>query len=468
MTRATPPSPALGFARLGSLAVPLLGALVIGGVFLWLGGGGETPAEPEGTQTSATDPSPGPEEGPKDPRVAVRLAARQMREAVQRFGDANIATGIAMRALGPVLPRDDARPMLLEWLGDTDPTVRWAGLVLMHRYGPADARLVKLLLRLSYDEDARVAEHALTTIEHLREADDEAARLIERGITRNEGPRKAALLRAFVRCRPRVMRIVPVLVRGLDAPSVRVRRSSAYGLGTRDLTPQEGERYPHGHLVEPLRRALRDEDPEVRMYAAMALSRMLHESRPALPELLNGLEDATSYVPPWMSSAIERMGPDALPAIRERFLEGRHGATPHLVWILRRTASAGGDRVLREGLLHPDPFVRAWAASALVDLDARDEVVLGTLLEGLQGSVARVAILPVASGSSIAGDVATAIDAERERVVRIVSLKAISRLGVAEPRFERWLRALAKHPRASVARAAEVALVPYERNEGSR
>jgi len=112
--------------------------------------------------------------------------------------------------------------------------------------------------------------------------------------------------------------------------------------------------------------------------------------------------------------------------------------------------------------------VRAWAASALVDLDVRDAEVMGTLLEGLQGSLNSRAREEAAPPTTPAARLAEVLDIERERMVRIVSLKAISRLGVAEPRFEVWLRALAKHPRASVARAAEVALVPYERNEGPR
>ena len=446
----------------------LVGAVVIGGLFLWLGGGESAPRseEPASEEGSGAPGPHAPGQGPTlTPETAVRLAARQMREALTRFGDANIATGLAMRTLGPVLPKD-ARPVLRAWLGDADPTVRWAGLVLVHRYGPADPQLVKQLLVLTYDKDAHVERAALRTLESLREATDGAVALIERGMATSEGDRRAVLLRALVRCRPRARGIETRLVESLRADNVRLRRAAAYGFGTRDFTPPEGEPFPHGAVIAPLRTALGDADPEVRMYVAMALSRMMHEAAPALPELLDRLADPVEYVSAWVSTAVERMGDIALPGVRARFWRGEHPPMKHLVWILRRSGHEMGGPVLRAALIIGDRYVRTWAASGLVDLDARDPAVMETLLEGLAGGVHKVERSRGAQPSELGvlpwhRQVRERLDAEHEWATRIVALRAVSRLGVAHPEFKAWLRGLAVHPRRSVASLARTALVPY-------
>ena len=92
--------------------------------------------------------------------------------------------------------------------------------------------------------------------------------------------------------------------------------------------------------VVALQNALRDENPQVREYAAQAVGVLNHAAIEAIPDLINAVSDKQCSVREKSIAALGRMGPGA----------------------------ASATRVLAKALLDKEPSVRRYAAAALGEI----------------------------------------------------------------------------------------------------
>ena len=369
---------------------------------LWLGGLGVAFVVGFLALASRGGPTPSDNSPPvvlPTPRLDLSMVAARLDEFIAAYGDENMAVAAIRPLVDRTLPteEDERRQMLLDALGDEDPTVRWIGLLSAYHYGDGDGRLVKLLLIRTYDEDLRVAKEARAVIGNLSKLDARGVGLLETAYVTAPPDVQAALLRALVRARPRDLSLKARVLQALTSSDVPLRRAATYCLSRLDFgaEPDAGV-HPHDDVIDPLRAALRDEDSEVRFMSAMALSRFGPAAVRAVPDLVEALADPASSVARWAETALSQIGAAALPAL-ERILRTADAARlSGAIWVLRRLATApGAEALLRDGAAHASALVRAWCLSGLVDLDAQGIALvepLRTLLAEDSNDVVRVSL----------------------------------------------------------------------------
>ncbi len=346
--------------------------------------------------TRTPDPEPAT---PSRPRLDLELVAARLDEFIAAYGDENMAVATIRPLVDRTLPAEpeDRRQMLLDALASEKATVRWLGLLSVYHYGDGDARLVKLLLIRTFDDDPRVAKEARAVLGNLSKLDEAGVGLLEKAHATSAPDLQAALLRALVRARPRDLSLKTRVMQALRSPDVQLRRAATYCLSRLDFgtDPDDGV-HPHDDVIDPLRGALTDADSEVRFMSAMALSRFGPAAARAVPDLVVGLADAETSVARWAETALSQIGPAALPALEDVVQTADASRLSGAVWILRRLSTEeGAEQILRAGADHENPLVRAWSLSGLVDLDAQGLPLverLGTLLEETSLEVVRVSL----------------------------------------------------------------------------
>ncbi len=311
------------------------------------------------------------QQAPKEPESAFERAARRAwadLEAGQ--SETFVASAVQARVEASLPPReavDARRTMLLEALDTDRPAVQWAALVSLHHYGAPDTPLLGRLVHLAVHPQRRVRVAAATTIGSLRAVDDEGARLLRDAAASESALLAANALRALARTRGGE-RLLPTLLAALGHADVRMRRAAAYGIARIDMEPQpdDGD-YPFQHVVTPLRTALRDEDREVRAYAAMALGRMGPMAAPAVDELIERIDaEEDANVRSWAATALGSVGRPALAALEAHVSRSQRVAMGY--WALKLV---GNEAVpaLRRLLDHETPHNRLMAARTLHELD---------------------------------------------------------------------------------------------------
>jgi HEAT repeat protein len=122
--------------------------------------------------------------------------------------------------------------------------------------------------------------------------------------------------------------------------------------------------------VEPLIRALKDEDREIRFRAPEVLQNF-QDTRTILP-LVNLLEDEDHEVQGWAASALRKMGPSALDPVKAFSVASTGRAKGLAVWVLGAVGDTSVVRLLLEALEDPYWEVRKDAISSLRDIVARE------------------------------------------------------------------------------------------------
>jgi HEAT repeat protein len=191
-----------------------------------------------------------------DPNPKVRLAAAQVFEN-----------------LGPAArPSSDA---IVQRLGDPNPFVRWVAARTLGRLSnPVVSGAVAGLARVLRDPDLSVRIAAANALEALGSEAGAAVPALLASANRGDADYREAALKALGATAPYVpatvippekrgSTIVPVLARELTNPEVTVRRAAARALG------QVGSIALLA--IDALKKALNDEDSEVRRYASEAL-----------------------------------------------------------------------------------------------------------------------------------------------------------------------------------------------------
>ncbi len=313
-----------------------------------------------------------------------RVARRAWQDLEEGQSETYIASAVQARVETSLPSRDDPdgrRQVLLEALDSEHVAVRWTALVSLHHYGAPDTPLIRRLIGLSRSPIQRIRVAAATMIGALREVDDEAAGLLGTAASNEAGVLRANALRALARARGGEP-ILPQLLAALADDEVVVRRSAAYGIARIDMeSGQSGGAYAFAHVVSPLRSALRDEDAEVRAYAAMALGRMASGAAPAVPDLIQALvKDDDNNVRSWAATALGNVGAAALPAL-EAFV-GEPNARSYGFWALKLVGDAAVP-VLRRLLEHELGRTRIMAARTLWDMEVDRPDMIGRMMTAL-------------------------------------------------------------------------------------
>lgn len=363
-------------------------ALVGGGMCaLFLGvlaGGDEAVPKPRDGESVAPD---SPHAGDPDPvRLsgldAVRAVARTARELRVQMKDEATASSAARVYMDRVLPEElgERRALLIDILGDDDEDVRWVGLASAFRYGAADARLVKILLVRALDQSELISKTARIAISDIRQAEASGLVLLRQGLDGAEGPLWASLVRALVNVRSMGHADKAQLLEALAEGPLEARRAAAYALTAIGLSPEE-DPFEHAEAIQPLITALSDEDSEVRMWAAQALSRMEHEAAPAVDALVRCLGDPAPHVANWAKATLGEIGDAAIPAAERIMTSGDRTRAAGAAYVLRRVGGQEALRVLRAGLRHADPVIRARSMMALNDLTPQLDSIIAHYVE---------------------------------------------------------------------------------------
>ncbi len=120
--------------------------------------------------------------------------------------------------------------------------------------------------------------------------------------------------------------------------------------------------------MEGLRNQLRDEDPAVRLNAAVELRDMGEEAADALPDLIEAFGDEKAYVAQMASNAAMAIGEPAIPALAGALED----ETPEVRYLaLNALAEIGAEaqealEAVLDGLIDPEPLVSVMAERALV------------------------------------------------------------------------------------------------------
>jgi HEAT repeat protein len=141
--------------------------------------------------------------------------------------------------------------------------------------------------------------------------------------------------------------------------------------------------------VGPLLRALRDRDPQVASFSAVALGSV---GRASVPGLIEALEDPQARIRSLACYGLGLMGPEAaaaVPGLSERFLDGEMQIAEQAAWALARIGEAAvPELVLKLG--DPEPKARVLAARTLGQMGRRAKGSLSALLVAAGDSEATV------------------------------------------------------------------------------
>lgn len=325
------------------------------------------------------------------------------------------------------------RAPILEALRHPDWGARWAGLLAVPRYGPADGQLAVALQPLLSDESVRVRRLAATACGVLGAEYDAVEPALE-AAARDEDPGvRAEALATLAGRTARGPVLWTLFAEALGDVHGPARAAAAKGLARIEL----GDVLPPrvlGRVRRVLRAAMQDELPDVRMYAVMALGRVGPAAAEDVPAMLALLDDGSTLVRGTAANALGEVGEAALPAIGEalRASDGERAAS--LLWALRLIGTPALP-TLRAALEHPSPTLRVQAALKLWELDqptAPSVAVLIAALEGQDDDAIRLAARGLArmgTAGAAARPVLERMRDHEDEVVRSAVRSALARIG---------------------------------------
>jgi len=231
-------------------------------------------------------------------------------------------------------------PALLRAMTDTDPGIRLTALQALGRIQPIPREAFLAFVEGLNDKDTRVRNAA-------------AVALTEKGPD-----------------------AVPTLMMTLEDPDVLKRRAAADALGF--IGPSARKALP------TLRRALEDPDAGVRKRSAYAIGQLGRDARSATEDLTRALLDQA--VRPWAYEALERMGAEAVPALKKSLRSDTPELRYQAAFALGRLApeAEGLEETFREALRAEDAGVRYRAVLALGQSPRLAEPTIPALILALE------------------------------------------------------------------------------------
>jgi len=266
--------------------------------------------------------------------------------------DSGVRAGAAQALGGMGAEAKESIPALRANFGHGDPSVRQEVIDALALIGPAAVGPVSEALS-SNEPSARVSA-ALTLAQLGPVAKETEGALMQMLAKETDASVRAAALTALVKVSADPRKAVPLLVAAVKDDSEPIRHAAINAIG--------GSRALRRPAVLPLAALLQDGNIAVRQRAAHALGRLGPDAAEALPALLSAARAADGD--PVFAEALAQIGPAALPALLTALKESD---AENSAWILRTLRGFGAPAVpvLVEALQQPNPATRASAAAAL-------------------------------------------------------------------------------------------------------
>ncbi len=277
------------------------------------------------------------------------------------------------------------REPILEALGHADWGAQWAGLLAVPNYGPPDAALGAALGPLLSAEVPRVRRLAATAVAFVGEGYDALEPALAEAASDPDAGVRAAALATLARRSPRARELWLLFAKALEDGHGPARAAAAKGLARIELHETLGAA-ELDDVRTRLRAAMQDAQPDVRMYAVMALGRAGSRAAPDVPAIIALLADESTLVRGTASNALGDVGASALPGIRAALggaIDPEQASS--LLWALRLIGKPALP-LLREVLTHTSPTLRVQAALKLWELDEPPEVTVEVLVAALEGT----------------------------------------------------------------------------------
>lgn len=275
------------------------------------------------------------------------------------------------------------RAPILEALRHPDWGARWAGLLAVPRYGPADDDLADALAVLLGGESVRVRRLAATACGFLGPAFPRVEPALERAAHDADEGVRAEALGSLARHTRRASQIWTLFAASLVDEHGPARAAAAKGLARIELQEHLAPRY-QDEIRAKLVAACADPLPDVRMYAVMALGRVGARAAPDVPAMLALLDDKSTLVRGTASNALGEIGPAALPAIQAALATARGERAASLLWALKLIGPPALPTI-RTLLEHEDATLRVQAALKLWELEQPADATVAALIKALAG-----------------------------------------------------------------------------------
>ena len=276
------------------------------------------------------------------------------------------------------------RAPILEALASDDWGAQWAGVMAIPRYGPPDDALATALGPLLRAQSTRVRRLAATACGYLGAGFEQVEPGLEAAARDEDAGVRAEALGALAQHTRRAPALWPLFAEALRDPAEPARAAAAKGLARIELQEVLTPRHL-ATLRKDLGAAMRDETPDVRMYAVMAMGRMGPHAASEVPGMLALLDDPSTLVRGTAANALGEVGKAALPAIAAALATAGPAQAASLLWSLR---VIGKDAlpILEGALTHAQMSVRVQAALKLWELDRPPEPTARVLAEALEGT----------------------------------------------------------------------------------
>jgi len=372
----------------------------------------------------------------------------------------------AAEALSRIQPDPKiAVPALLQSLDDPheQESVREGAAEALGGMGPDGAPAVSALTKALSDRHARMRDFAAASLGNIGPAAKSAVPAL---LTLLKGPDagvRASAAEALGQIRSGKETVVPGLTEALQDPSAGVRGNAAYALGYFGADAQSA--------IPALAHALSDPDTDLRVNAASVLANIedLDLAGAALPGLEGALKDADPMVRQYAAIAVARLGPDAKTALPELLTtltderpetrEASARALGNFGMEARMAAPA-----LARAASDPNPLVRRTALEALGAVSPPEELRRSAFRSALNDpdpSVRQVAVMLVPLGGELEPEVMEALLKllkDRNGSVRSAAANLLRNAPTTSPLVASALAEALKDPDPNVRRDAALAL----------
>jgi HEAT repeat protein len=283
--------------------------------------------------------------------------------ALQKDDDAAVRAGAALvlGKLGTVAR--EAGAVLIERLRDPIPRVREAAALALGLIGPGVEGAAPALAQALADSDSGVGEASATALGNLGPGAEGAVPVLAGFLKGADAGRRGRAVNVLARIGVLARGATPELLEALHDPDITVRRDACRALVS--VGPQATA--PQPILVEALRCRETPIDTQVRAWAGLSLAAAGAASLPALPALLDALQDEAENVRACAGIALGQLGPGAVPAL-VKALEHLHPNVRGGSALALGSLGAGARRAvpgLSRSLHDEDPHVASAAALAL-------------------------------------------------------------------------------------------------------
>ncbi len=375
-------------------------------------------------------------------------AARAEEPSVAELGKAATSGSVEQRRdaidqltnLGPQAKA--AVPHLARALAADDASVRWHAARALGAIGPdADAAVPKLAAALD-DKDFHVRSQAAHALGRIGAASKTATPALIARITDEHASVRRQVIEALSAIDPQNEQVAKKIAEALSAADPQVALAAVKSLaahGEKSLPtaidvlkksePKSKARYwacvllqefgPKAKAaVEPLGEALQDEDPTIRMQAALALAQIGPDAEPTVPALSKALRDKLEAVQYAAAYALGMIGSqEALPALKKAATSQDALVKLLATWAIAKSdpdnkvATAKAVDVIVAAMEDKRPEVRQAAARALWDLKPPQDKIGPALSEALNDDDPEIVSHVIDSLASLGDKIAPRVNA---------------------------------------------------------